>query len=130
MNITSNLKKTLCVTVVAGTAMLTLGATAAHAQEPGPAADSRPRIERACARIPNLQTRVDNGIARINGAADVRGSIAWLEALVGKADTAGRTDLAAALRNRVDVRKATLGVLQLRQANLVEFAALCDARES
>jgi hypothetical protein len=130
MNITSNLKKTLCATVVAGTAMLTLGATAAHAQEPGPATDSRPRIERACARIPNLQTRVDNGIARINGAADVRGSIAWLEALVVKADTAGRTDLATALRNRVDVRKATLGVLQLRQANLVEFAALCDARES
>ncbi len=130
MNITSNLKKTLCATVVAGTAMLTLGATAVHAQDPSPAVDSRPRIERACTRIPTLQTRIDNGIARINGGADVRGSIAWLEALVVKADTAGRTDLATALKNRVEVRKATLGVLQLRRANLAEFAALCDARES
>jgi hypothetical protein len=46
-------------------------------------------------------------------------------ARIQKATDAGRTDLAAALTNRRAVREASLPVLELRKANLVEFEALC-----
>ncbi len=129
MNITSTLKKTLCATLVAGTAVLTLGATGVHAQDSASVDANRPRIERACARIPNAQTRIDQAIERINGAADVRGSLLWLDARIQAATDAGRADRATALTNRKAVRSATLGVLELRKANLVEFSALCAGRD-
>jgi hypothetical protein len=128
MNITSNLKRTLCATLVAGTAVLAIGTTSVHAQDAGVSDNNRPRIEKACARIPNAQTRIDAAIARINGGADVRGSLLWLDTMIQKATAAGRTDLAAALTNRKAVREASLGVLELRKANLVEFKALCDKK--
>jgi hypothetical protein len=118
----------LAASVVAGMAALTLGAGSAHAQESTPADDARPRVERACARIPNLQTRVDNAIARINGDADTRGSLAWLDGRIQRANDNGRADLATALTNRRAVRVAALDVLELRSANLVELAALCASK--
>lgn len=127
--ITSKLTKALGATLIAGTAALTLGTSAAHAQSPTPV-DSHPRIERACARIPNAQTRIDKAIERINGDADTRGSLLWLDAKIEKATKAGRTDLATALTNRKAVRSATLGVLELRKANLVDLANLCAAQPS
>ena len=127
MTITSTLKRTLCATLVAGTAVLAIGTTSVHAQESGVSDDNRPRIERVCARIPNAQARIDAAIARINGAADVRGSLLWLDARIQKATDAGRADLATALTNRRAVRAASLEVLELRKSNLVEFKALCDA---
>ena len=126
MNITSNLKRTLCATLVAGTAVLAIGTTSVHAQDAGVADNNRPRIEKACARIPNAQTRIDAAIARINGGAEVRGSLAWLDVMIQKATDAGRTDLATALTNRKAVRQSSLDVLALRKANLVEFKTLCD----
>ncbi len=126
MKITGTLKRTLCATLVAGTAAVAIGTTSVHAQESGVTENNRPRIEKACARIPNAQARIDAAIARINGAADVRGSLAWLDTLIQKATDAGRTDLATALTNRKAVREATLPVLEKRRANLVEFEALCD----
>jgi hypothetical protein len=124
MTITTTLKKTLCATVVAGTAALTFGTSAVHAQDSEPV-DRSARIEKACARIPNAQTRLDNAAQRINGGADVRGSLLWLDTRIQTATDAGRTDLATALTNRRAVRVATLDVIELRQANLTEFAALC-----
>jgi hypothetical protein len=125
MKTINTLKRVLGATLVVGTAVLAIGTTSVHAQESGVTEDNRPRIERACARIPNAQDRIDAAIARINGAADVRGSLAWLDTLIQKATDAGRTDLAAALTNRRAVREASLPVLELRKANLVEFEALC-----
>jgi hypothetical protein len=126
MKLTNTLKRTLCATLVAGTAVLAVGTTSVYAQDSGVTENDRPRIEKACARIPNAQTRVDNAIARINGDASVRGSLAWLDTLIQKATDAERADLATALTNRRAVRVATLDVLELRRVNLVEFKALCD----
>jgi hypothetical protein len=128
MTITTNLKKSLCGALVAGTAALTFGATAAHAQAPEPSTDRSARVERACARIPNVQARLENAVERINGGPDLRGSLLWLDTRIQAATDAGRNDLATALTNRRAVREATLGVIELRQANLVELAALCDGR--
>ncbi len=122
------LKKVFAATLLTGVAALTFGATAVQAQGATDAGVVDTRIERACARIPNLQTRLDNAVERITGEADVRGSLRWLDTKIQAATDAGRTDLATALTNRRVVREATLEVIELRRANLDEFAALCDGR--
>jgi hypothetical protein len=126
MTINSTLKRTICVTLLAGTAAVAVGTTSVNAQESGVTENNRPRIEKACARIPNAQARIDAAITRINGAADVRGSLAWLDTVIQRATDAERSDLATALTNRKAVREASLPVLEQRRANLVEFEALCD----
>jgi hypothetical protein len=119
----------LGATLVTGVAALTFGATAVHAQGATEGTGvTEARIDRACARIPNIQARLDNAVERITGEADVRGSLRWLDARIEAATEAGRTELATALTNRREVREATLDVIELRRANLEEFAALCDDR--
>jgi hypothetical protein len=94
-------------------------ASAAAAEELGP------RIERACLRIPNIETRTANLIERLQGDATVRGSLLWLEAQIDRAESRGRADLAEVLQNRLAVRTQTLEVLQQRQAKLPELRQWC-----
>jgi hypothetical protein len=90
------------------------------------ASDLGPRLERACLRLPNLESRTANLIERLEGDATVRGSLAWLQAQIDKANARGRTDLAEVLTNRLAVRQQTLVVLQQRQSELLpRLAAFC-----
>ena len=84
-----------------------------------------PRAERACLRIPNIETRTTNLIERLQGDATVRGSLLWLQAQIDKAASRGRTDLVEVLQNRLAVRTQTLEVLQQRQAKLPELKQWC-----
>ena len=77
---------------------ISLTGGAIHAQEPAP--DARPRLEAACARIPNFQLRATNALNRINGGADVVGSLAWLDVQIGRAEAKGMTELVTVLSNR------------------------------
>jgi hypothetical protein len=97
--------------------------SAAHAQDTGD--DLRPRLERACLRIPNLQIRTDNLIERLTGDASVRGSLAWLQAKIDKAEAEGREQLVTVLENRLAVRTKTLEVVEQRQAKLPELKQKC-----
>lgn len=119
-----NLRRTFGA--VATTVVLTVAAA------PGIAAaqttsteDLRPRVERACARVPNLQIRTDNLLARIQGDASTIGSLAWLDAEIAKAQGAGRTQLVTVLQNRRNVRSANIAVLQKRKTELVTLAQKC-----
>ena len=90
------------------------------------ATDLGPRLERACLRLPNIETRTANLIERLQGDATVRGSLAWLQAAIDTATERGRTDLAEVLTNRLAVREQTLVVLQQRQRELLpRLAAFC-----
>jgi hypothetical protein len=42
----------------------------------------RPRLEAACARIPEATTRLQAAIDRLDGPASQRGSLAWFEAAI------------------------------------------------
>jgi hypothetical protein len=97
--------------------------SAVHAQDTGDAL--RPRLERACLRIPNLQIRTDNLIERLNGDASVRGSLAWLQVKIDKAEAEGREQLVTVLENRLAVRTQTLEVVEQRQAKLPELKQKC-----
>jgi hypothetical protein len=83
------------------------------------------RLKRACLRIPNLQLRTDNFIARLNGDASTRGSLLWLQAQIDDATAKGRTQLASVLENRLAVRTETLQVLTVRQQRLTNLIERC-----
>lgn len=119
-------KKMITAVLVGSIAAISLTGGAIHAQEPSP--DAQPRLEKACARIPNLQLRATNAINRINGGADVVGSVAWLDVQIGRAEAKGMTELVTVLSNRREVRVSSIPLIERRQANLVEAAELCASK--
>lgn len=90
--------------------------------------DLGPRLERACLRLPNIEERTANVIARLEGDASVRGSLLWLQVQIDKANERGRTDLAEVLTNRLAVREQTLDVMKQRQEELPALIEFCISR--
>ena len=119
-------KKMITAVVVGSIAAISLAGGAIHAQEQAP--DARPRLEKACARIPNLQLRATNALNRINGGAEVVGSLAWLDVQIGRAEAKGMTELVTVLSNRRDVRLSAIPLIEKRQARLVEAAEFCASK--
>jgi hypothetical protein len=116
------------VIVTAGAGLAVPSAAFAASTPTDPAATTRElsaRLERACLRIPNLQTRTDNLIARLNGDVSTRGSLLWLQAQIDDATAKGRTQLATVLTNRLKVRTESLKVLAVRQERLTKLTELC-----
>ena len=126
-----NLKSTLmlgAVVVTAGAGLVVPSAAFAASTPTDPAATTRElpaRFERACLRIPNLQTRTDNLITRLNGDVATRGSLLWLQAQIDDATAKGRTQLATVLTNRLKVRTAVAEGPRVRQERLTKLADLC-----
>lgn len=106
-------------------AVLTLSSGVAHAEDSGTGAAKRARLEKVCAKVPSIQTKVDTAITRLQGDASVKGSLAALQAQIDKATAAGRTQAVAALQNRLATRTQTLAVLQDKQQRLVLIAQTC-----
>ena len=116
----------VAVTAGAGLAVPSAAFAASAPTDPGATTRELPaRLERACLRIPNLQTRTANLIARLNGDASTRGSLLWLQAQIDDATAKGRTQLATVLTNRLKVRTQSLQVLTNRQERLTKLADLC-----
>ncbi len=128
---TPRIRTALAATILAAGALVAPTAVDAAATEPaaedpaGADAEIRPRLERACLRIPNLQTRTANLLERLQGDAETRGSLAWLAVQIDRAEEAEREQLVIVLENRLEVRTAFVPVLELRRDSLVELAALC-----
>lgn len=112
------------VVVTAGAALVV--PSTAQAATPSSTTDELPaRLKRACLRIPNLQLRTDNFIARLNGDASTRGSLLWLQAQIDDATAKGRTQLVTVLENRLAIRTQTLQVLTIRQERLGNLIERC-----
>ena len=117
------------VAVTAGAAMVvpTSAFAAAATTTTNTTGDLPVRYERACLRIPNFQIRTNKLIARLNGDASTKGSLAWLQAQINDAKAKNRTQLATVLQNRLAVRTQTLKVLQQRQDGLAKLLDKCRA---
>ncbi|MEM1335122.1 MAG: hypothetical protein AAGG08_16855 [Actinomycetota bacterium] len=89
------------------------------------AAELQARLDRACARIPNLTLRTENVLDRIQGDADTRGSLLWLDTKIEQANTEGREQLVEVLTNRRAVREASIPLLEQRLVTLAEIDAIC-----
>ncbi|MEY4230568.1 MAG: hypothetical protein RLZZ362_1417 [Actinomycetota bacterium] len=106
-------------------AALALSSGVAHADDSGTGAAKQARLQKVCAKVPSLETRVATAITRLQGDASVKGSLAALQAQIDKATAAGRTQAVAALQNRLSTRTKTLAVLQDKQQRLVLIAQTC-----
>jgi hypothetical protein len=118
------------VTVLPGAAGAVASTTAPSTTTPSTTTPSEPGpgLERACLRIPNIETRTANLVERLQGDATVRGSLLWLQAQIDKAAARNRQDLVEVLQNRLAVRQQTLEVLQLRQQSLPQLRQFCIER--
>lgn len=112
--------------VPAAVSAATTTATTTTASPSGTAVRELPaRLQRACLRIPKLETRTSKMMTRLNGDASTRGSLLWLQAQIDDATAKGRTQLATVLQNRLKVRTHTLKVLTNRHERLTKLAELC-----
>jgi len=69
------------------------------------------RWEAACSRIPQRVERVEQVQHRIQGSAETKGSIAFLEARIERQRQAGHDDAVRLLENRLAVRKDVAAML-------------------
>lgn len=84
-----------------------------------------PRLERACLRIPNLEIWTTEVLDRLDGDETVKGSLAWVQTKIDEADEQGRVQLVTVLENRLEVRTASVEVLETRLDELAEARQLC-----
>lgn len=120
-------------TAVAIAAVVVLAAVPALAQESDTSttdsqAQLAERLDQACDRVPDLTTRVENVIDRMNGDADTVGSLLWIDERIDAARDNGRDDLADFLETRKGIRSERLDVLELRLDSLAEAAQICADR--
>ncbi|MFF0270352.1 hypothetical protein [Kribbella sp. NPDC004536] len=124
-------------TLAAGTSAVVLaggivaGTTAASADStPTPAPTykqvtlSPEESQKLCAdRLPKLIARRDKLAARINGGADVKGSVAWLKARAAAQQAKGHDKVAERLEKRAERRSERLTDLAAAKTKLEAFKA-------
>ncbi|WP_186382705.1 hypothetical protein, partial [Amycolatopsis rhizosphaerae] len=79
--------------------------------------------------LPNLLSRTDKMLTRINGGADVKGSVAWLKAQADSQRAKGHGDRADRLEQRATRRASRTADLQSVQQRLNAFkTAHCEGK--
>lgn len=125
MSVLSALGATAAVTVlsvgsVAGTSMASASSTGSHD-------GLGQRLTVACGRVGKRIERVEKVQARLHAGADSPGSIARLQARIDKATTAGSTDLARLLTDRLAIRKDLDSTLPDVLTHLKDARTVCAA---
>ncbi|GAA3816800.1 hypothetical protein GCM10022403_057720 [Streptomyces coacervatus] len=121
-------RRTLLVGLAAA-ALLATGTGAATADStttPAPAATPTGDGAKAlCKRAPKIGHRIDRALKRLNAGADKRGSIARLQQRVDNAKSAGHSEIATYLQDRLTFRKSLVTTLQQRQKDLADVRTWC-----
>lgn len=86
------------------------------------------RIDEACRRIPVRLARVKSAQDRLAAGATTRGSIAFLEARIARAEAAGEDDAARLLGNRLAIRRDLAAALPDVQLRLEDSQQVCTER--
>ena len=122
-------------TVAVGTSAVVLmgglvGSTTVAAADPSPTPTpsykqitlSPEESQRLCAEVlPKLIARRDKLATRINGGADVKGSVAWLKARAAKQKAKGHDKVAARLEKRAERRSGRIEQLTTMKTKLETF---------
>ncbi|HET9138703.1 hypothetical protein [Actinophytocola sp.] len=120
-------------------AALTLaGATAAAAEQPPPSSEpgsvtvtlSAEQVKFLCdTRLPRMENRATKLVERINGGAEVKGSVAWLKARAQKERDAGRETTAQVLEERAERRAGRVDQLNKIKTWAADFRGkYCGAK--
>jgi hypothetical protein len=80
-------------------------------------------------RLPKAERRADKLVERINGGADVRGSVAWLKERAAKERAAGRETTAKLLEERAERRAGRVDQLTKVKTRVADFRSQhCSAK--
>ena len=111
----------------ASAACLLVAAPLASAETPTPVAPitlSPEELQQVCSDwVPKLQKKAENLEKRINGGAEVKGSVANLKARAADQRAAGHTARADQLDQRATKRQGRIGELDAAKQKLDAFAA-------
>ncbi|MFD8301363.1 hypothetical protein ACFV29_03245 [Streptomyces sp. NPDC059690] len=114
--------------VGAAVAAILAGTTGAAVAESTPSPAAAPIGDGAqalCKRAPKIDRRIDRALARLNAGADRRGSIARLQQRVDNAKSAGHSEIATYLQDRLTFRKSLVTTLEQRQKDLADVRTWC-----
>ncbi|SEG77433.1 hypothetical protein SAMN05216223_110230 [Actinacidiphila yanglinensis] len=115
----------------AGGAVADTGSGATPSAAPsasGGAGGTKDGAVRLCKRVPNIDARIDRALARLNGPATERGSIARLQKRVTTAQSKGQTAVETYLNDRLTFRKSLVPTLTQRSTDLDGVRTWCDAQ--
>jgi hypothetical protein len=111
-------------TAAADTTTTTPTSTTSASAAPGKAPTSD-GARALCRRLPTVDARIDRALARLNGPATERGSIARLQQRVSNAEAKGDTAVATYLKDRLRVRTSLVPTLNQRSTDLDAVRTWC-----
>jgi hypothetical protein len=122
-------------TAVAATATLAavLGATGSAVADSTTAPTTKstaPAAARLCKRVPGIDARIDRDLARLNGPATKRGSIARLQKRVDTATSKGETAVETYLKDRLSFRTSLISTLTKRSTDLNAVRTWCGTQNA
>ncbi len=79
-----------------------------------------------CRRLPKIDARIDRALARLNGPATERGSIARLQKRVDNAKAKNQTAVETFLNDRLTFRTSLVPMLNQRSTDLDAVRSWCD----
>lgn len=101
------------------------GATTAASAGKAPKGDGARAL---CRRLPTVDARIDRALARLNGPATERGSVARLQQRVTNAEAKGDTAVATYLKDRLAFRKSLIPTLNQRSTDLDTVRTWCGTQ--
>jgi len=125
-SLTTTLTRFAGAAAVVGT--LALAAPAAHAEDSNTAAGKQARLEKACAKATQIETRMNTAISTIQGDPSTKGSLAFLQAKLAEAQANNRPKMVTLLEQRIDVRTKQLATLQARLNGVQPVIATCASK--
>ncbi|MFI0720436.1 hypothetical protein [Streptomyces sp. NPDC021224] len=81
-----------------------------------------------CRRLPTVDARIDRALARLNGPATERGSVARLQQRVTNAQAKGDTAVATYLKGRLTFRTSLVTTLGQRSTDLDAVRTWCGTQ--
>lgn len=119
--------RTAIATCAAVAALLGAAGSAAATPSAPPAGDGAKGV---CKRAPKADARIGKALARLNGNASTKGSVARLTQRVANAKSAGHTEIETYLNDRLTFRKSLVPTLQQRQKDLKPVLVWCRANSN
>jgi hypothetical protein len=128
--------RTVVPAAAAVAALLAAAGTATAGTTPSPASTAKtaagaPQGDGAralCRRLPTVDARIDRALARLNGPATQRGSVARLQQRVTNAEAKGDTAVATYLKGRLTFRTSLVTTLGARSTDLDTVRTWCAAQ--
>ncbi|MFD9219671.1 hypothetical protein ACFWDI_06520 [Streptomyces sp. NPDC060064] len=124
--------KTAALALTAVAALLAAAGTAsAGGGTPSPdAAPTGDGAQALCKRVPKIEKRLDRALARLDGNATQRGSIARLAKRAENAKAAGHTEIETYLNDKLTFRRSLVPTLEKRRKDLTAVKTWCEANNN